>query len=418
MIGRSIIGLIQKDSLQDQLDAEGGEGNVMLSPGLDITSSVQPPGIVEFEDSKDINFEHYKGTITELWSLAIHKYPHIVSEHGAFSGPLLESMLGIEAMPAEKVMGVNGHVVSKQMQKSDETLLSGDNKANSSSMRRKSMSRRRMHKSVGSSSSIGENLTDENDGNLIRPLASLVRSMRRCQYKWLPLLDTWQEVDLVLTKFELVWLATKPFNGLWDKDVETRRDSVSKLLRSRKGGKGISLSDTVVGREIIGRLPLEDIEEIKVHRFPPNLKLQKQKIREQDAENASDEFHFSSEFWAESLETPSLYIGYPDERFQRVVEDNLLLHSRQGTLCLRFLVDLVDEEKREHRNTNVNYLGMKEGALLWCQTISHLCGPRQLKQKLTYFGENAEKELLDFVEIQDRKSHQLFKPSRWSGKYR
>jgi hypothetical protein len=58
---------------------------------------------------------------------------------------------------------------------------------------------------------------------------------------------------------------------------------------------------------------------------------------------------------------------------------------------------------------------MKEGALLWCQTISHLCGPRQLKQKLPHFGENADKELLDFIEMQDRrKNHQLLK-TMWKG---
>lgn len=409
MLGRSFINLIQKK------DHKECEVEVEPSPRNRNIPNVKTLDFVQYADSKDINFEHYRGTITELWALAIHKYPDIVSEHGVFSGLLLESMLGLEPLPTEEAK--EG---SRQMHGVVETSMSNDFKVNvdSFSMRRKSMSSRRVHKCIGASISIDGNLTDENDGNLIRPQASLVRSMRRCQYQWLPLLDSWQEVDLVLTKYELVWLATKPLNGFWDQDIETRMDDVKQLLRSHKGGKGVRLSDAVVGREIIGRLPLADIDEIKVQRFPPKFKAQKRKIREHDTENAIDGSNFSNEFWAESPKPLGHYIDSPDERFQKVMEDNLILHSPQGTLCLRFLVDLVDEETGERQQTNIHHFGMKEGALLWCQTISHLCGPRQLKQKLNHFGESLEKELIDFVEIQDRKKGHPFKLPRWSGPHR
>jgi hypothetical protein len=409
MIGRSIIKLTRKHTLQN---VKEGEGNVKTSPRKTSLSDVKTPSPVELTDSIDVNFEHYRGTITELWALAIHKYPDIVSENGIFSGLLLESMLGIERVPTKSAKETRDQHSTK-IHGGDEVLNKDHFKFDSLMTRRKSLSSRRVHKTGATSSSIGDNVTDENDGNLIRPRAPLVRSMRRCQYKWLPLLDSWQEVDVVLTKYELVWLATEPLNGLWDKDIESRRDSVTDILRSHKGGKGISLSDAITGREIIGRLALEDIDEIKVQRFPARkLKVQKRKIREKDAVTCCDGQDFSSEFWgAERLASTGHCTDSTDERFKRVMEDNLILYSRQGTLCLRFLVDLVNEERGERNSI----FEMKEGALLWCQTISHLCGPRQLKQKLPHFGENADKELLDFIEMQDRrKNHQLLK-TMWKG---
>jgi hypothetical protein len=128
-------------------------------------------------------------------------------------------------------------------------------------------------------------------------------------------------------------------------------------------------------------------------------------------EDVSDMNNFRCEFWEESIKTSDLYIDTTEDRFRRVVEDDLILSSPQGTLCLRFLVDLVDEEKSQRKDFKMNYFGMKEGALLWCQTLSHLCGPQQLKQKLPHFGADAERELQDFVEIRDDRenSPQLFK---------
>jgi hypothetical protein len=49
-----------------------------------------------------------------------------------------------------------------------------------------------------------------------------------------------------------------------------------------------------------------------------------------------------------SKNAPSL--GKPHERFSRVIEDNLVLQSLHGTLYLRFLVDLVEEEKAMDRH--------------------------------------------------------------------
>jgi hypothetical protein len=211
----------------------------------------------------------------------------------------------------------------------------------------------------------------------------------------------------------LVWLAPISFGSLED----TAKNNALKV-----GGKGMSLSDAVMDRVVLGRLDLCDIDHMKVQRCPPlQEKLSMPKLSERDVEYASESSEFSSECWEKMRnDTPPLRYLYgecPDKRFLHVMEDTLILQSPQGTLCLRFLVDLVDEECRrfDDRTTNIYSFGENNGALLWCQSISHVCGPQQLKQKLNHFGQDEERELLDFVEMNERKSSGLHFSTRLLG---
>lgn len=120
---------------------------------------------------------------------------------------------------------------------------------------------------------------------------------------------------------------------------------------------------------------------------------------------------FKTEFWTDETTKKKEFQESPDSRWARVTEDSLIMFSPQGTLCLRFLVDLLSEETQKMDDVQVRNdqpFGAKEGVFLWCQTISHLCGPRQLKQKLPNFGKGRDEELADFVETVERKRSYTF----------
>jgi hypothetical protein len=360
----------------------------------------------------ETDFEHANGTIAQLWTAAILKHPDIVAQHGMFSGLLLEAMLGIDpALPTR----VSSDISSP---KKTTFLLESDPAAEPSRpslFRKRSIYDRQMslRSRASSDGSTGRNNNEDNKYNYIRPAAALIRSMRRCQCKWLPLLDEWGVVDVVLTTYEIVWLGPKPVSGLWDDHIDSKRDAVKHKLRNQQGGKGMSLCDVVVGREVLGRLPLNDINQIKVQRLPLGQNHVYKRNGRRDVEDVHGIDEFESEFWADSKDDRQMYKENSDSRWSSIMEDDLILHSPQGTLHLRFLVDLLDEEAKEEETVNCYSFETKKGALLWCQTVSHLCGPQQLKQPLQHLGGKREDELLDFVEVVDPKK---FKKS-WNRKH-
>lgn len=350
----------------------------------------------------ETDFEHANGTIAQLWTAAILKHPDIVAQHGMFSGLLLEAMLGIDPAPPKKKSADISSL------KKTTFLLENESAAEPSRpslFRKRSIYDRQMSlmSRASSEGSTGRNNNEDNEYSFIRPAAALIRSMRRCQCKWLPLLDEWEVVDVVLTTYEIVWLGPKPVSGLWDDRIDSKRDAVQHKLRNQQGGKGMSLCDVVVGREVLGRLPLNDINQIKVQRLPLGQSHVSKRKGRRDVEDVHGIDEFESEFWADSKDDRQMYKENSDSRWSSVMEDDLILHSPQGALHLRFLVDLLDEEAKEKRTVNCYSFETKKGALLWCQTVSHLCGPQQLKQPLQHLGGKREDELLDFMEVVDPK---------------
>lgn len=355
---------------------------------------------IEVHNSCD--FGHDVGTIAQLWTMALSKYPEIVKEHGIYSGLLLEAMLGIAAKPE-----IKGEEQSGNNEVKTPKMVPPDTPSSLRAFTRKHLS----NLSEAGSATIERN--DDNGHNFVRPASALIRSMRRCQCKWLPLLDEWEVVDVVLTKYELVWFGPQSIGGIWDDQIEKKKDEMESALREKKGGRGMRLCDVAVGRELLGRLPLTDIDQIKVQRLPSHAgNLRKPPSRAKsflrskkkgDVENGADEENFSAEFWSKqrsNLSSDRVQVGTAEVRWHAVMEDALVAHTPQGTLHLRFLVDLIDEESKDPtERCDIHDLQQKkEGAILWCQTISHICGASQLKkQKLPHFGE--ADELLDFVEI-------------------
>jgi len=322
---------------------------------------------------------HCKGTIDELWAMAVAKFPEIAATEGIFSGRLLEAMLGIKACP------VTHNACS--MQDGEQSIPLGRLNVLPSLAIRPSA----LDKKQTKNDSLGVLSLNEPKNHFLHPTAPLLHELRTTQYKWLPLLDDWDMVDVVITKYEIVWLAPKGKDGICDLDECNARENNGedeKITVFKNGGQGVCLHDIAMNRDVVGRLTIGDIEQIKVQRYPPNMKVQPFSQKEDvECQSVRDSFSKSDEL-------------SPSDRFENVMEDVLTLKSPQGTLCLRFFADLVNEEERspQQRTTNVYSLSRKGVALTWCQSISDLCGSEQLKQRLHHSRNSGDGKLFDFVE--------------------
>ncbi len=352
-------------------------------------------GIPEHFDSHG-KMEHKTGTIAELWIHALAEYPDIVKEHGLFSGLLLEAMLGIDALPKDE----------RNKEEESDKVAEGEKipipKLQFLDDQRKMPSLRRGISTMSLHSASGNSMSDLNmyDNNFVRPGAPLIRSMRRCQCKWEWMKSAapmqWDIVDVVVTESEIVW-----FNGLvdlsyWDDQERKRVQNIKEAIIAKRGGKGLRLSDVAAGREVLGRMALTDIDNIKIQRhvpFTPSVKSNEVNVIGLDLEESRKTVF--KEFWIENNK-----LNLPlDKQWEKFTEDRLRLHSKQGTLTLRFFVDLYEAVDPSSAKDDIE---RKKGALLWCQSISHLCGKNQLKQKLPHFGEDRDHELQDFIDITSR----------------
>lgn len=339
--------------------------------------------------------EHQSGTIAELWMLALAEYPEIVQEHGIFSGLLLEAMLGIDALPKHE--GIE-NTDRKRIETQNERILSlvshTEERARKKANLKRGISTMSLHSGGGNS------LADLNihDNNFVRPGAPLIRSMRRCECKWEWLKSAgsmqWDIVDVVLTECEIVWFNASANPTYWDETEQKRTENIKRAIIAKKGGKGIRLSDVAAGREVLGRMALTEIDHIRINRFTPcspSIKSSEENNLVFDLEESRKTI--CKEFWQESNK-----MNLPlDKQWEQVIEDRLKLHSNQGTLSLRFFVDLYEVPL-----TSRDEIQRKKGAILWCESISHLCGKSQLKQRLPHFGENRDNELKDFIETMAR----------------
>lgn len=332
-------------------------------------------------------FEHKEGTIADLWAASLIKFPDLVEKHGPFSGLLLEAMLGIQPLPS--------HIAHNGAPE-----VEGNVKPPLPATIKKPKFSRSM--SIGSTRSAIDSI-DENERSFDRPASTLIRTMRRCQCKWLPLLDSWENVDVVLTKYELAWFGTVSVNSFWENEANEKNTESKSLLQKTGGGKGLRLCDVVSGRELLGRLQLSDIESVKVVRYPLETKVapEREKIAEHDEEFGKYASNFVSEYWQDMKQSTSY--GNIDERWNTVTEDVLTIRTPQGTLCLRFLVDLVAAEETAIEKTGKispsKRKRKEEGALLWCQTILYVQSKeRGIHTELDQGGDGAE-YCADFIEV-------------------
>jgi hypothetical protein len=217
--------------------------------------------------------------------------------------------------------------------------------------------------------------------------------MRRCDRKLLPLLEEWTAVDVVMTKFEIVYFDAS------DSESESGAyaASIREALTATHGGKGLRLKDVAEGRKVVGHLAISSIDTIHVERVLPH---DERHLDHSLDEAEQDAVLVQEEYW--KAEGDRTMRGRASS-WQRMKEDRLKIHSTHGTLYLRFYNDLDDATQNEERwrmESEDEGSLYKNNAFQWCQTLVRLCGIEQLyHQKLPNFGEGDSEELRDYMEV-------------------
>lgn len=237
------------------------------------------------------------------------------------------------------------------------------------------------------------------DSAVSYPNARVVRSMRRCERKLLPLLNKWTSVDVVITNHEMVYVDLHD-----DHDDEISEGDIRKRLAAKEaviatdGGKGLRLCDVVAGRRIVGHLSFSDVTAVHVEREVPSI------LSATFPKNVPGQ----NEYWQSCEDTIAL--GGADsmqKRWEQVNQDRLRIMTMHGTLFLRFHSDLHDGEM--HSERILEEVGdesplHKDIAFQWAQTIVRHCGVSQLQQDLSHFGHDDGDELRDYLEIVHKES--------------
>lgn len=353
----------------------------------------------------------------DVWKAALALYPETVEEHGEFSTELLQKMLGVEAS-VNKSVKAEPKVVQEDEVSTVDAFISADEKS-ASNAGGSYVPKRVRHKQAMEANNtflnIKETPTLTNLSNVsatfgqkitfVRPNAKILRSMRRCDRKLLPLINTWTAVDIVMTKYELVYFEAldieDPCKSRYnDSDLEVL-EAGRKALNVTSGGKGVRLKDIAKGRKVVGHLAISEIDSVHVDRVLPHA----------DKKHEKSECYFEKhdEFWELNQETYIEKGGLSREaRWARVKEDRLMIHSSHGTLCFRFYSDLTDMEDHLDRTLTENERDgkiHKDLALLWCQSIGRVCKRAQLRQTLDHYGESNDEELRDYLRVVDANDH-------------
>ena len=326
---------------------------------------------------------------------AVSKYPSIVEKHGEFSGELLQAMLGVEVTESHYPMlvdttksqetafalssspkgseaapnrALHRYASSDNLAQYDHVTLESKKYSNlapeiqsiivSGQMgmpcRATQPSLRRIPTSPDLSDDVDDNPPLEFEVDVAQmemdkfesastfeyPNARLVRSMRRCEKKLLPLLDHWSPVDVIITKFEIVYVHVSEHDG--SENHSQLREAGRQALVATKGGKGLRLCDVTAGRRVIGQLSFSEILSVYVEReqcVPGTTSLS-------TADGATAELsHGHVEYWQESTEgDPKESAIDLDIRWQSVSQDSLKIQTLHDTLLLRFYTDLEDSE--------------------------------------------------------------------------
>ena len=431
------------------------------------------------EHHKKLNFNNEKGTVVELWKVALELYPDIVEKHGEFSGELLQAMLGIEILknvtpsapaPAREILPDNHNEISiipaetAQLTSSRETsfrhhlqnpnvavsrkLISGQSQSIigdrryvgltpeaqsiilsgkvGQSVRSKIVGTAQyssrddsFHEHGREQSSelvfpsqlnttpefevITEEAVEDSEflSQFVAPNSRLLRSMRRCDKKLLPLLNTWTTVDVVMTKHEIVYFDVADIDcidSITYPDPSMKRiQNVRQALIATKGGQGLRLRDVAFGRRVVGRQELSLVESVYVTRVLPH-----EEIRPDECAIRSDAL--DDEFWKprESSLSPARDVRHI--RWATLKEDRIKIQTKHDTLYLRFYSDLDNMENNVDRVLNESETEgsiFKNNAYQWCQTIARLCGSEQLHQRMPHFGDDDFEELRDYLIIVD-----------------
>ena len=383
-----------------------------------------------------------KGTAKELWTTAVLQHPDLVEKHGEFSAEVLQAMLGIEIIETEratpahtrdnerKVEQIEGsdvpfvapptrsteersHVFltnekySKLTPGAQEIIAAGklglpakpclpqdlrlDGYAPAAAMAP-------LEFEIDEKTAQAE--LDNRDVSLSYPNARLVRSMRRCERKLMPLLNKWTVVDVAITNHEMVYVEVCDSHdtSLGAEDLRRREASRSAVVATG-GGKGLRLCDVTAGRRVVGHIGLSDIHSVHVEREVPS--------SEDSTPSSGVPPEEQNEYW-QPVKGVTTSADTRQKRWEAVNQDRLKLVTLHGTLFLRFHSDLFDSET--HPERILMQVGdesplHKDIAFQWAQTIVRHCGVSQLRQDLPHFGHNDGDELRDYLQIVKHNEH-------------
>ncbi|KAL3822990.1 hypothetical protein ACHAXA_008130 [Cyclostephanos tholiformis] len=338
--------------------------------------------------------------VRSLWLTAIGVYSDIAKTKGFFSGELLQCMLGIYSDSKSNGDGKESVISTRDIQNRD---INGEISASETC---EDLGNENYQTTLDTSSSglMGSSATPKVTRydlgvTFVYPKARLVRRMRRCERRLLPLMDSWAVVDAVLTSHELV---------LFDV-TDTMGDLGLLPPSSTDGCKGLYLSDVAKGRKIVSQFNLHEIDFVEIEHRAPVLR---EKIEGDDVESTHN--YSLMEYWQCGNSSCEDYeVGTMDKRWSRVPEDRVKIHFKYNTLFLRFMVDLKEMEHRNKVACNADDIGLALNvgaeAKVWCRTIARLRGASNLKQNLPHYGDDGKDELevLDFVKYYERDDNDI-----------
>lgn len=312
--------------------------------------------------------------IANAWQEAVAKHPDLVAKYGEFSGELLQAMLKLDV------------VKRRRGQSTAPLLIMGET----------SDDKNRLTLSVVPGGVDQENTMEKLELCTYPfecPSAQIIRSVRRCDRLYLPLLSKWSSVDVILTKHEMIYLDVDD-NDECTIAGKTRARSMQQLIKTN-GGLGMRLCDVTAGRRVLGHMSFADIVKVGVEREMA-ARVKSKGIEDLEASN-SKRVH---EMWQAG--DGNAFDGSAfAKRWEEVHQDRLRVDTKRGTLYLRFYADLRDEEhhpERVAKEAGDVTLLHKDNAFNWAQSIVRICA-KQLKQPLPHFGDGNNGELRDYLQI-------------------
>jgi len=392
------------------------------------------------------NKVHKSGTALELWECAMAEFPDIVEKYGQFSGELLQVMLGQKFVIESPSLSASVQPNTSDFKQDNKMTLNEAKKLEShiklaGSNHAKLPPRAQaiiiaghlgkpvkpmyleLYEKAGTTSSLSigvekvspittglvefevdtERMKSEINApyTFIAPFARLVRSMRRCDRRHLPLLKGWIGVDVVMTQFEIVYFeAIDSYNSEPDETTKLHSEACRLALQATKGGKNLRLCDVARGRKVVGHLDFADVTEIHVEK--DDFTMTDTSVVENDSVLYDKEQDLDVEHWSNHLYLES----EANKKYARIIrwilfqEDRLKISTKAGTLYFRFYSDLAlfEAEKLGEAPKNSNDI-TRDIAFQWAESICRICGRNQLEQNLPHFGENNEAELRDYLEV-------------------
>lgn len=349
--------------------------------------------------------------IADAWQDAVAKHPELVEKYGEFSGELLQAMLGLEIierkehrstpklLPSPKDGPKDGELKKTGLARHGEHLTLEDDRYKSLAPEAQQIIASGLAgRPVRVSRASTTGMLPQSSSSLTAPLAPLefeidaqrdklekaqllmssfefpnariIRSIRRCDKMFHPLLQEWVAVDVILTKHEIVYMGINESDNTPGSLSKTK--ACNQALVATKGGKGLRLCDVTDGRRIIGHLSLEDVVAVHVDREMPH---ENNGPKEVDVDEEAGKKIDPKECWQTGghVDLDSTMMA---GRWNEVMQDRLKVETTRGTLFLRFYSDLVDTE--QHPDRDLQEVGddaplHKDVAFQWAQTIGHLC---------------------------------------------